>query len=292
MEERSGDSGQTQSQVAELTPQIVRRRRVQWFKRADRWFNHLLRLAGVMHEGFWLGCLSVEDLNAVTADHYFQSQECTSQEHNLRGLFNWETSVLGRYFRPGSRILVGAAGGGREVLALRRAGFQAEGFECNPILLQAGNGVFERLGEPDRLTPCAVDQVPPGPGVYDGLIVGWAGYTHIPTRARRVAFLQGLRRRALPGAPVLLSFFTRSQGSRYETCVHRMAKLCHILLRGRKEAPDLGDHLSWSYSHFFTREEVEGEMRAGGFQLVHFSELDYSHAVGIARDLPADADGV
>ncbi len=101
----------TQSEVTEQLRAIVRRRRVQYFERADRWFHRLVRLAAVVHEGFWLGCLSPDDLNAVTADYYRQSQEAGSPEHNLRGFFDWETSVVARYLHPGSRILVAAAGG-------------------------------------------------------------------------------------------------------------------------------------------------------------------------------------
>jgi len=37
------------------------------FKRADRWFSRFVRLATALHEGFWLGCLSPDDLNAITA---------------------------------------------------------------------------------------------------------------------------------------------------------------------------------------------------------------------------------
>jgi hypothetical protein len=276
-------SARAQSETAEQVPQAVHRRRVRYFKRADRWFTRLVRLAAVVHEGFWLGCLSADDLNAVTADHYDHSQESKSAEHNQRGFLDWEISALDRYFPPASRILVAAAGGGREVLALRRAGFQADGFECNPALVQASNTLFEQSGESHAVNLCQADQVPSGPPIYGGLIVGWTAYTHIPTRRRRVAFLQALRQRALPGSPVLLSFFTRSGFSRYDTFVYRTASFSRLLLRGRKDALDLGDHLSWCYSHSFTRDELEAELRAAGFRPVHFSEVGDGHAVGIVE---------
>jgi hypothetical protein len=125
-----------QSEAGPVSP-VGRRRRVRCFKTADGWYNRFVRLASVLHEGFWLGCLSTEDLNAITASHYQESREYPSEEHNLRGFFDWEASALGRYFRPGSRILVAAAGGGREVLALRRAGYEAEGLECSAALVGA-----------------------------------------------------------------------------------------------------------------------------------------------------------
>jgi hypothetical protein len=113
------------------------------------------------------------------------------------------------------------------------------------------------------------------------LIVGWSGYTHIPTRHRRIGFLRNLRNRALPGAPLLISFFPREGSSRYENLNYWTARVCRFLLRGRKEESELGDHLGWCFTHTFTREEIEGEMRAACFRLVYYSEVGEGHAVGI-----------
>ena len=257
--------------------------RVRWFKKSDQWFTRLVSVAGAIHEGFWLGYLSADDLDAITRDHYHNSQEYASPEHNQRGLFDWERVVVEQYFQPGSRILVAAAGGGREILALRQAGFQAEGFDCSPTLVQAADALFDGLGERRGVTLCAAGQVPSGPALYQGLIVGWTGYTHIPTRGRRIALLEGLRHRAMPGAPVLISFFPRDRFSQYEDLNYWTARVSRFLFRGRKEEPEPGDHLGWCFSHTFTREEVEAELRAAGFRPVYYCELGEGHAVGIAE---------
>src|SRR5262249_14907561 len=118
--------------------------RTKCFEVADRWFSRCVRLTTAVHEGFWLGLLSASDLNAVTAESFAGSKYFSSAEHNLSGLFNWETSAVNRYFRQGSRILVAAAGAGREVLALRKIGFEAEGFDCSPELVRASEGIFEQ----------------------------------------------------------------------------------------------------------------------------------------------------
>jgi hypothetical protein len=91
-------------QLYRQAPAAGRRRRVGYFKREDGWFNRLVRLAAVVPEGFWLGCLSAYDLNAITAEHYDHSHENASREHNLRGFLDWELSVVNRHFPPGSRI--------------------------------------------------------------------------------------------------------------------------------------------------------------------------------------------
>ncbi len=262
----------------------ARRFRTKCFEHADRWLNRFVTLLNAIHEGFWLGSLSTDDLNAVTAKHFDESQHYASAAHNLSGFTEWETPVLDSHFRRGSRILVAAAGAGREVLALRKTGFEADGFECSLPLVHASRTIFDQLGERGYVIPCAPDSVPRGAAIYDGLIVGWSAYTHIPTKLRRIAFLEALRERALPDSPLLVSFFTRGSCSRHEAIVYRTATLSRLFF-GR-ESLELGDRLEWSrYVHRFTRDELVGELTTAGFRVVHYGEESSScgHAVGIAE---------
>jgi hypothetical protein len=255
------------------------------FEIADRWFSKLVMAVTALHEGFWLGCLSADDLNAVTAEHFANSRFFSSTEHSLSGLFNWEKSALDRYFRQGSRIMVAAAGAGRQILALRKLGFDAEGFECSPALRRASERIFQQEGESKRVIACDPDSVPPGPAIYDGVIVGWTAYTHIPTKLRRVAFLRALRGRALPNSPVLVSFFAHPKDPGQENWVHRVATFCRFFLRGRKEPPELGDRISYGrYSRSFTEDEVVIELKTAGFRVQHcVIQGSAGHAVGTAE---------
>jgi hypothetical protein len=249
------------------------RTRVKCFAYSDRCLNGLNRSVTALHEGFWLGCLSADDLNAVTGDHFDKSKCYASSEHNLGGLFSWEAYLLDHYFRPASRLLVAAAGGGREVLALRRAGFDAEGFECCLPLVWASEAIFGRLGEPNHVIHCAPDCVPAGLQIYEGLILGWTAYTHIPTK----------RSRALPHSPILLSFFTRACSSPDDILVYRIAKFFQTLFRSKPV--ELGDRISFArYVHSFTHNELEEELRAAGFRLAYYKdEGQWGCAVGTAE---------
>ncbi len=260
--------------------------RTQCFEHADRWFNRLVGLVTAVHQGVWLGCLSADDLNSVTAKHFDESQFYASSAHNLSGFFDWEPPLLGRYFRRGSRILVAAAGAGREILALRKVGFEAEGFECSLPLVRASQEIFNQLGESKYPTLCPADTVPSGPSVYDGLIVGWSAYTHIPTKMRRIAFLRALRQRAVPLSPLLISFFTRLPSS-YDDVVYRTATVFRFL--GNREPFEPGDRLEWSrYVHRFIRDEVEAELDTAGFRIEYYSEKSGDgQAVGIAESRTA-----
>lgn len=254
------------------------------FEHADRWFERLLRLTSVLHEGFWLACLKPDDLNAITTKRYSESQYFASSDHNISGLFDWEKAAVERYFRPGSRVLVAGAGGGREVLALCNAGFDAEGFECSLPLIQASQKTLSQLLGVSRVVHCPADAAPEGPRVYEGIIVGWTAYTHIPTNARRILFLQALRRRTLPQSPVLISFLIQSSNGNNDLAIHRAARFFQLFFDRRRDPLELGDHVSFGrYLHFFTHDEIQGELSSSGFRVVHYSEeSDFGHLVGIA----------
>jgi hypothetical protein len=259
--------------------------RTRCFEHADRWFHRLGKLAEALHCGFWLGFLSADDLNALTAKRYGASQHLTSTDHVEGGFFDWEAPLIERYFRKGSRILVAAAGTGREILALRDAGFSADGFECNPLLLEAGRKLLEQLGQSHSVVSCEPDMVPPGPRIYDGLIVGWSAYTHIPTRVRRVRFLQALRGRTLPHSPLMMSVFIRNESSRYSAMTYRAGAIFRILFRGRKEPLERGDDLEFShFRHRFTRDEIEAELKAAGFRMLEYSEQGDAGVVAAIAD--------
>ena len=264
----------------------VAKLRLRCFAVADRCLDRVVRFMKIVHEGFWLGCLSPDELNAVTAEHFDHSQFFSSNGHNRSGFFQWEQKTLDQFFRRGWRVLVAGAGGGREVLALRHSGFEAQGFECSPALVDASQRIFDELGESDYLVHCPPDTVPPGPPTYDALIVGWTVYTHIPTRDRRIRFLEDLRKRALPHAPVLISFFARQDLSIDAVLVYRLAKVRSLFARARRETVEIGDHISFArYVHAFTEDELAEELKHAGFRVAHFAqEGDWGYAVGIARE--------
>lgn len=264
----------------------VRKLRLQCFAVTDRCQERVVRFLKRIHEGFWLACLNPDELNAITAQNFDHSQFYSSNTHNRSGFFEWEQQTLDRFFRPGSRVLVAGAGGGREVLALRKSGFEAEGFECSLPLVKASQEIFEELGDPDYLVHCPADCVPVGPATYDALIVGWTVYTHIPTRGRRIRFLQALRQRALPDAPLLISFFVRRASSSDDVLVYRVARFWSFFSRARKEPLEIGDHISYArYAHWFTERELAEELRAAGFRVAHFVEQgEFGYAVGVAED--------
>ena len=125
------------------------RLRVRLYCGIELWTNRIIRLAGAIHEGFWLGCLDAEDLGDIAVHWYGRKNTMyNSPEHNLSGFYAWEQEMISKYYRPNSRILVAAAGGGRELIALHRAGFRADGFECTPHLVETSRRALKDLDIP------------------------------------------------------------------------------------------------------------------------------------------------
>src|SRR5438874_5374985 len=162
--------------------------------------------------GVWLGLLTPGLMRKLDIWYYTRGDPMyRSPDYNRSGLFDWEEEAVNTWFAKSSSVLIAAgAGAGREILALNRRGICAEGFECNPALVQLGNSLLSEEGCAPSIFPAPANELPAGSEQYDGAIVGWAAYTLIAGKAARIALLQQIRSRCAPGSPILLSFFHRS----------------------------------------------------------------------------------
>ena len=83
------------------------------------------------------------------------------------------------------------------------------------------------------------------------------------------------------GAPLLVSFFTRGDDSRRLRLTYRIARILRRIRRSNDKV-EIGDTLDGTFDHHFTRDEVEKELAAAGFELVVYSATPYGHAVARA----------
>lgn len=231
-------------------------------------------------QGIWLGLLDSTCLDEVTLHQYRRYEVYRSDAHNISGLMEWEKRVAHDYFPDGGSVVVAAAGGGREVLALRQMGFAADGFDCADELVDCARTLLNRMGFNCRLALCDPGDTPSWTDKYDAIVVGWGGYMHIPGRRRRIEFLRKLRLLAKPGAPILLSFYHRGgKGLRFRYTRSIANAIRKVRFDG--ESLELGDRLSNTFDHYFTKDEVQSELISAGYTLEYFSTLGYGHAVGI-----------
>jgi hypothetical protein len=247
-------------------------------------FRALEKLKGslsVLLGGFWLGVLSREDVNSITEVSYDRIKEYRTEEYNRRGLFDWERLAVERYFSKSRSILVAGTGGGREVLALRRLGITADGFESHPEFVRFANELLEKEGLVPDVLQAPWDGSPEYDKKYDGVIVGWGVYMHIRGRERRVRFLRSMRERVSSGAPILISF---SAAPGQERMLRLTARIGNLVRRvARRDPVETGESLSPYFIRYFSHEELEEELRQAGFQLVYDDLREHPHAVGVSQ---------
>ena len=216
--------------------------------------------------GFWLGALSDEQLCALDERYYAREPIYRTSDWNEQGLFDWEEKLVHEHFPRDGTLVVLGSGGGREVLALRRDGYDAVGYESHPELAAFADEFLTAHGHPSRSHHVARDSFPDDTGECGGVIVGWAAYSLIHGRDRRVALLRSARAHLPRGGHVLVSFFEQRRGDR-EARVTRT--LANGLRRLRGAGPvELGDTLRPNLIHVFNPAELTDEASAAGFDVV------------------------
>jgi SAM-dependent methyltransferase len=223
------------------------------------------------------------ELERRTLLYYARESPFDGAEYLRQGLQGWEVEAILNHFPPAGRILVAAAGGGRETLALTAMGYQATAFDPSDHLLDK----FRSLaGAEGRIVRAAPSEVPAFEERFDGVMIGWGGYTHVPERARRAAFLRELARQMKPGAPLLMSFFLRrADGWRSRTAT----LTSNAIRRAFRLTPtvEAGDSMTDRFEHRFTEQEVQAELDAAGLRLLELNPRPFPHAVARLDASPA-----
>lgn len=257
------------------------------YYRSRRLFSRAMTFANGCFIGFWLGALPKHLLHLADQDYYNKTQMYCDVAYNQRGLWDWEAQAIDAYFKSCRSLLLIGAGGGREVYALAKLGYQVDGYECNPQLVEFANQLLQAEGLESRVSDLERDSLPEGNRIYDGAIIGWGAYMLIQGKANRVRFLQQLKTRISANAPILISFYhlNNKQHNHFRIVVG-VGNLLRRLLR--RELLEIGDDLSPEFVHYFNQEEIERELKEAGFDLVLYGSKDYGHAVGIAIDASAE----
>ena len=246
--------------------------------------------------GFWLGSLTRETLHAIDEEYYTRTKgdsdphnldsdpqnkiDYHSEEYNRRGLWEWEENAINTYFAGCERVLVLAAGGGREILALQRLGYAVDGFESHPALVGVANGLLQAEGYEQKVKWLPRDKPPSTATTYDGIVIGWGAYMLIQGRKNRIALLQQLRSQTQANCPLLLSFFYRTRTPSRVIIAALVANTIRRVLR--RELVEEGDWLAPEYVHYFTEDEITSEVSQAGFRIVDYGTTGYGHAVAMA----------
>jgi hypothetical protein len=167
--------------------------------------------------GFWLGLLIEADLDCIDDTYYVGNDsdakspvDYANAEWNKQGLANWERAAIELHFPPGASVALLGAGGGREVLALRRMSHVVDAWECQPAFVDVANALLMAEGHEPTVRYAPRNAVPETSKMYDAVVIGWGTYTLIRGRESRLQLLRGFREMVEVGSPLFLSFFARN----------------------------------------------------------------------------------
>jgi hypothetical protein len=249
--------------------------------RSGKASSRALRAAWAVHGGFWLGLLDTDARDQAT-EAFYETWDPAPGDVTSDGLAGWEAAAVDRWFPDSGRVLVPAAGAGREVLPLVTKGYEVVGFDPSERLVDLGNRLLTSTWCPGALLHAPPDTVPDGvAGPFDAVLFGWGGISHVQGRNRRIGFLTDIRAVTVDGAPMLISFLARSDTSRTFGLVRSVA--AGVATLRRSDAPiELGDVVSGSFDHHFTFDEMADELTAAGFAVADRISSPYPHIVATA----------
>src|SRR5687767_1588655 len=129
------------------------------------------------------------------------------ERYALLGLFGWEEPFVRPFLKPDDRILIVGSGSGREVIALRRDGYDVEGLEPAAAAAELSRGIMKKAGVEARIRIGGIETVELD-GQFDLFIFSWYCYSYIAHRPTRVAALRSARAHLAPGGRIILSYIT------------------------------------------------------------------------------------
>ena len=176
--------------------------------------------ATVRDEILW-ACVPRDRRDALTSAIYARDRGYTAGGARFEArLFEWEARMLEhpRVPRRG-RVLVGGAGGGRELRVLCERGYEVTAFEPCEALERAAREVAASFAGTRVMRGAYRDLEGAVRGVgalgalgddapFAFVVVGWRSLSHVIEEEERVATFTALARLA-PGAPILASFLPR-----------------------------------------------------------------------------------
>lgn len=243
--------------------------------RVDYVAGSLYRLHQAAREELLVTLVAPEDREELTARVYGEQRRyAPGGDVYEQGLFDWERALLDEPSFPRSgRVLVAAAGGGREARALEERGLEVVAFDPCPgpgaTVLRASFRDLERATQSgDGPLGAAVRER------FDAALVGWGGLSHAVEASERVGLVRALRT-VTPNGPVVVSFFMRPPTT------DRIGRLRRQFRRmtGSRVPEGLSYRASTGFVHRFSEDEIRSLARTTGHEVVRYAATPFGHAV-------------
>ena len=203
----------------------------------------------------------------------------------------WERDALAHpAFPRAGRVLLGGAGGGRELVALTAMGYTVDAFEPAATLFGAlaahpTAGLTLRASYADLMRAASHGEGPLAPlrgRGYEGVVLGWASFTHLTTDGEAESTLRAVRVIA-PQTTALVSYLGPDDDGRANGRVEALRPRVRAglaRLTGRAE-PLAGEGFAPGAGFYrrFAPTEFEDLARAAGYDVATHAAEPYPHAL-------------
>ncbi len=212
------------------------------------------------------------------------------------GLDDWESDWYADCLPPApARLLVTAAGTGREVVALRAMGYAVDAFEPAPgqaamiahgpgdLVLDATYDDLVRAARGDASSPAAEIVA----RRYDAVILGWGSFTHLLERRQQTEVLAACDA-VCPEGPILASFWgavgaapvsrARDVGGRLGRSLARLRTSRAPARSAGRLAGEVGFAFNVGFTRRFSRGDVVTLAAEIGREVTLFGLRPYGHA--------------
>jgi hypothetical protein len=210
------------------------------------------------------------------------------------GLFDWEWRAISEPPFPRSgRILLGGAGGGRELIQLCRSGFDVVAFEPSERLCEGARqavspfpgSIVVQASYHDLVTAARERTGPLAAHVlnasFDAVFFGWSSFNFAFTDMDCRELLNATRMVA-PIAPLLLSFgsILGAEDGRLDRLRPVIRRVCKLL--GAPADRSRGDEFSLGgFAHFFSLDEFGFAASDSGYRIHHIRPVLESYYYAI-----------
>lgn len=254
--------------------------------------DRVVAAALAVREEFLFAVCSTADRDAVGRVIYAKDAlYLPSSDFYRAGLMDWETSLISDpSFPRAGRILVGAAGAGREMRALHTLGYRTTGFDPSSVLVTAGRAMTEAAGA--ELIVASYNDVvtaaqhSTGPlaalGRNDpiaGIILSFGSVSYLIDADERRKLFASLATIA-PGAPIAFSFLSENyRAGRRPTLLRAVAKGLSRMLGTTPRQPMQRFLAHAGFMGLVTEQEVREIALHIGYDVAMLSLLPYPHAL-------------
>jgi hypothetical protein len=262
---------------------------------ADRIAGRLASAREGLRDELLLAFIPPADRASLTAALYGRQDTYLPGGHRFEsGLFGWEKRALDApSFPRAGHVLVGAAGAGRELVALLDRGFSVTAFDpCAPFVeatrsLVHGRAATVLEGSYDDLVTAANGRGGPlaslasGPS-FDAVVLGWGSLSHVLPGSARLDLLRAVRCLA-PRAVVLASFMLRHDTSALPESKGRLRDALRRAFSalGAPGPSEPGDtfFLDGGFFSHLSPDEIPRAAFESGYEVALFEDGPYPHAI-------------